>query len=475
MFLRKVVVSTAFLAFVVGCSTIRNAHEAQQEMSGRETGQKTGERPAKVNLRGYSLERLVDFAMTNRPTVVAARLAVEDARLNLKTVAADAPLLSSTPWTAPKLALGGNYGASSDASATRLGWHTEGSAAAALSLDLLIWDFGRNAAEAEAAAEGVIAAEQELVREGYAVFDDVATAYFAVLEADALLEVRRTNEFNYAEHLRQAENRLSAGEAQRLDVTRARLDLSRAREETVAASNLVMTAGAGLMRALGIDAEGGSRDDVLLPLGNSLEAVMQGFAATTFTVDEAFALARTNAPAVAVARARLRAASDRVDAAIADLLPSVSASASLNWTDPLWLWKWGFSASQSLFTGFRKTTAVDRSVVAMKSAAAAVDEAEQNLSLSVELAVAERDNAVVARTTAWESVKSARENYATVKEQYREGDVSRIDFTTAVSDLATAVGNCIRAYYRGQVAEAKLFSIVGRVPVYSERKITEAK
>lgn len=461
---------TLIAATVVGCSTVFEAREAQDALAGKGVGAETGRATGKVDLRGCSLRELVDFAMTNRPSVVSARLSVEDARLAIKAIAADAPLVSATPWTAPKLSVGGGYAASSQSSSTRLTWPTEGSASAALSLDLLVWDFGRNNAKLAAASEDLVAAEAKLLKAGYAVFDEVATAYFGVLEADALLEVRRTNEFSYAEHLRQAQDRLAAGEAQRLDVTRAQLDLSKAREATVAASNTVVTTGATLMRALGIDADRGSRADVLVTRTSSLEDLVRAFPRTTYTVDEAFALARTNAPAVAIARANLRAASAQVDAAIADLLPSVSLSASLNWTDPLWMWKWGANAAQTLFAGFRKVTAVDRAVVSMKSAAAAVDEAEQELSLSLELAIAVRDNAVVAHRTARESVKSAQENYETVKEQYREGDVSRIDFTTAVSDRATSVGNCITAFYKGQLAEAKLFSIIGRMPRYLETK-----
>ena len=472
---RRFAVLAAIPAVLAGCSTVQDAREAQEAVSAKGNGTEERGADQRIDLRGSSLEQLVAFAMTNRPSVVSARLAVEEARLAMKSVAADAPLISSTPWTAPKLALGGGYGATSDASATRLGWHTEGNASAALSLDLLVWDFGRHSAEMDAAAENVIAAERQLVQEGYAVFSDVAIAYFRLLEADSLLEVAHTNEYEYAEHLRQAQDRLNAGEAQRLDVTRARLDLSQATEKTVAASNLVVTSGAELMRALGIDAERGSRANVLPPLEGALSTVMRGFSPTAYTVDEAFGLARTNAPAMAIARARLRAASDRVDYAIADLLPSVSASASLNWTDPLWLWKWGANASQTLFQGFRKTTAVERAVVAMKSAASDVDEAEQKLSLEVELAIAERDNASEALQTAWASVKAARENYDTVKEQYREGDASRIDFTDAIGDYAEAIGSCIKAFYRGQIAEAALFAIVGRVPEYHEEKITERK
>jgi len=458
-------------AVFVGCTTIYDAHDAQKAVLPKANGDTV--RSDKINLRGYSLSRLVDFALTNRPSVLTARLAVDDARLNMKALAANAPLVSSTPWNAMQLSVSGNYGAASDASSSRLGWHTEGNASAALSLDLLVWDFGRNSAEMTAAAERVVAAEKQLTSEGYAVFEDVSCAYFAVLEADALLEVARTNECEFAEHLRQAQDKLEAGEAQRLDVTRARLDLSQARQKVVSASNLVVTSGTELMRALGVDVERGTRYDVLPASTGLMSSAMRGFAGTSYSVDAAFELARTNAPSMAIVRARLRASSSDVDRAIADLMPSISASASLNWTDPLWLWQWGVGAAQSLFTGFRKTTAVERAVVAMKSAAAAVDETEQELSQAIGLAVAERDNAKVAGKTAWASVQAARENYDTVKEQYREGDASRVDFTDAISDYATSVGSCITAFYRGQIAEARLFALTGKVPAYREEKVTE--
>ena len=72
-------------------------------------------------------------------------------------------------------------------------------------------------------------------------------------------------------------------------------------------------------------------------------------------------------------------------------------------------------------------------------------------------------------------MKAARENYATVKEQYREGDASRVDFTDAIGDHAEAVGSCIAAFYRGQIAEARLFALTGRVPEYKEEIIKETK
>ena len=454
---------------VVGCTTIYNAQMAQQALEGKGLGAEDV-RGGKVDLRDYSLKELVDFAMTNRPSVAAAALEVADARLALKEVVADAPLVSAFPWNAPHLSLSGGYSALSETSpdSNGLRWQTEGNASAALSLQVLLYDFGRNNAQANAQVERVIAAEQELVREGYAVFDEVASAYFTLLQNDALLAVALTNETEFAVHLQEAQERLDAGEAQRLDVVRARAELSQAKENTIAKSNLVVTSGASLMRALGIDAARGTREEVYPPDGNALSTLTRGFAKTDYDVQAAYQLARTNAPAVSVARARLRAASHAVDYAVADLMPSVSAEVGISWADPLWTWHWGVSAVQSVFQGFRKVTAVDRAVVQMHVAATGVDEVEQQLSLELQQEIAVRDNAVKAWETARATVRAAREELKLAKARYLEGDASRVDFTDAVSHYATALGSRVQAFYAAQMAEAKLFATTGVMPTYWE-------
>ena len=58
-------------------------------------------------------------------------------------------------------------------------------------------------------------------------------------------------------------------------------------------------------------------------------------------------------------------------------------------------------------------------------------------------------------------------------EQYGVGDVSRVEFTTAISQYASALGNRGGAFYRGQRAEAAIFRLLGRIPDYREEKISE--
>ena len=458
------------LLVVSGCMTIFNAQEAQRSVADKANGVR--EEVAKLDLSDRSLKELVQFAMTNRPAMVSAALAVVDARLALREIAADAPLVSYSPWTSPHLALSSGYSESSTPD-NKIKWRTEGAASAGLSLDILIYDFGRNASRASAQVERVIAAEHDFIQTGYQVFNEVSAAYFDLMECDALLAVAITNQTEFAIHLKEAEDRLAAGEAMKLDVTRAKSNLYQAREEVIVASNSVVTAGAELMKALGVDVSRGTRDEVYPASGAALASVMRGFARTEYGVESAFNLARTNAPAMAIARAQLRAASRQVDYAIADLMPSVSAQVGVNWADPLWVWHWGIDAVQSLFTGYRKTTAVDRAVVALQGAAADVDEAEQQLSLDLETAIAVRDNAQKKLETARMTVVQAREDLGLVKQQYQEGEVSRVDFTEAVSSYTRALGNRVSAFYTGQRAEAALFAIIGRMPEYREEELHE--
>ena len=457
-----------------GCMTIHNAREAQKDFADLARDDYAPSVTNHLDLSACSLSQLVDFAMTNRPSVAKAALAVQDAYLALKSLRADAPLLSGTPWLAPKLSVSGGYSASSSSEHLEdLEVKTHGNASAALSLSLPIYDFGRHDAKVSAQCEAVLAAELELVDEGYDVFYEVSDAYFTLLEKGALLAVAQTNEYEYAVHLEQAEQRMEAGEAKKLDVTRARLDLAKAKEQTVNAQNDVDIAGAEFLKALGIDASHGKRRDVIDFPGDPLTFVMRGFPETDYTVQQAFDLARTNAPAMRLVRARLRGASDDVDYAIADLLPEITASASLNWTDPLWYWNWGVSGVQTIFQGFRKTTAVDRAVVALRQAAANVEESELSLSLDIEKSVAERDNAAKARETAAASLREAKDNLDTVREQYLVGDVDRVEYTDAVTDFVEAMGNRVSAFYKGQRAECAIFSLVGVYPVYEEKKLTE--
>jgi outer membrane protein len=462
----------SLLAVVAGCNAVHRASEAKKTVENKALG--VADAYVKFDLEDYSLRELVEFAMTNRPSVEAASLAVEESRTAMRQLEADAPLVSATPWNAPKISASVGRGESSR-STRHLDGDTHGNASGALSLNLLVYDFGRHEARVAAQIESVLASELALIQEGYKVFEEVATAYFSLKERDAQLEAALTNEFEYGIHCDKVESRLKVGEAKSLDLMRARLDLAEARERTVAASNEVVVALAELKRSLGIDASRFDRDEVFKKDDNALGSLSRAFVSTTFDSSWAMDFARTNSPELAIARARLRASASEVDLAVADVMPNINASLSLNWTDPLWYWQWASSAAQSIYQGGGKIANIDSSVLKMQNAASKVDEIEQQLASRMELAVAERDDAALARATALASLKEAKDNLALVSSEYEVGQASRVDYTTAVAAYSASLGKKVSAFYRAQAAEARLFALMGRMPEYREEKLEESK
>lgn len=456
------------IGVVVGCSTIKSAREAQSRVADAASGKEAETSNAKVNLVGFTLEDLVQFAVTNRKSVVQAELKVKDAHLAMKALRADAPLLSPTPWTAPDLGLSANYGENTRAVHAKdfPGKLDRGRLGAALSLDLLIYDFGRHDAKTKAAAENVLAAELALSEARYQVFEEVSSAYFDFLEAWSLRAVAEDAVELYALHLEQAKSMYEQETARKIDITKAALDLSGAKDDLVAAENKVETAGVELVTALGLAADQATWREVTGEERREIDLRIEVFKPTKLTAVECFDLGCTNYPAMRIARSRLRAAMSDVDYAIAEMSPTISAQTSLNFSDPLWYWRWGVSATESLFSGFKKTTAVDRAVVAMESAAAEVDKTEHQLSLAVSLAITERDNAAVAYETSEESVRNAKDFLDLADAQYDVGDLNRVDFQDAVHDHAAALGTRVKAFYRGQKAESKLFRLIGETPTF---------
>ncbi len=184
--------------FAAGCETVERARTAQAAVSSA-TNDVPGSvharlEPGSVNLLGSTLVDYVAFAMTNRPSLEASRLAVSNAVLELARVTSDRAL---------QLSLSGGYSQATRNGGSHFSWHQpRGRGTTDISADLLICDFGRLDARERQAREELVAAQRDLADEEFSVFNEVAQAYFTVLRNDGLLAVAHTNEFMFAEHLR---------------------------------------------------------------------------------------------------------------------------------------------------------------------------------------------------------------------------------------------------------------------------------
>ena len=91
------------------------------------------------------------------------------------------------------------------------------------------------------------------------------------------------------------------------------------------------------------------------------------------------------------------------------------------------------------------------------------------------MAIANRNDSVASLAAARTSVRQAHENLRVANEQYRLGEASRIDYTTAVSDYAVALGKRVKAFYEGQLAEARIIRLIGAEPLYHHQTAKEEK
>ena len=453
-----------------GCESLVNAQLAQDALKDRSQDDNVKPQAEYLDLTKYTLPELVDFAATNRPSMVQAYLEVESARLAMKSIAADAPVISSTPWNAASVDVGLNYGEQSTPKHSLKSSTRQSSPSASLSLDLLIWDWGRNDYAAKAQAERIVAQELALIDEGYSVFEDVTLTFLDLLTADANLEIAHTNVVLNAVLYDRAQRRFNAGEVNQLAVIQAKKSKVQAEEKLIEAANAGHTASSELVKAMGLDASRAGRDDIINIEHSPLTHADPLFPATTITLQEAYDFALTNAPSILIAKAKLRAASHEVDVAKADLMPKLSMSGSINWTDPLWYWSWAANLTQNLFAGFRNTTALDQAVNDMQLAAVNLDEAEQQLSRDLAIAIANRDDARAASVSAAATLDAARENYETVCKQYEVGSADYLDYNDAANTLVEALGTVVSAFYIEQKEEASLYRLMGKYPVYLKQE-----
>lgn len=237
------------------------------------------------------------------------------------------------------------------------------------------------------------------------------------------------------------------------DATKAEVDWGNARLEVVTVSNALVVAHARLNRALGLAENPTYRlADAKLPHPQqSPDALLQE--------------ARENAPALAVLHAHERAAVAYIDQTIAELYPELSIGGSLDYSAahfPLvWNFAWGPRLIQSILDGRRKVARINEAVTQLRSARAAIVDAEQTLYLTLVSSEAEvqsaRKRAEIARLVC----KQAEDSLEIVNEQYRVGLSSPIERTDAQVALTQAQANVIRAEYDEQSAIAQLLRQVG--------------
>jgi len=429
-----------------GCATVKQARLAQQA-DRAPAGERTV-RAAEIGLSSnalISLDDAVRIALSNHPAVTQARQALAAAVTQVDQSRA-------AYW--PAVNANASYGrATANAVGARGSSHMTGAYNASLGLDLLIYDFGKTPALVREACLTALAADENLRTARNDTAYAVRTAFFDLLRAQELLQVSEEAVRQYQEHLNQVKAFAEVGRRIRYDVTKAEVDLGNAQLSLIVARNGLTTARAALNRSLGLAEEPGYR------LRESLLAEIPGDLATLMDT------AREQHPELRALRAQEQVASAAVDAAIADLYPSLGVNAGYALTGSQLPLVWNLSgAIQSafeVFGGGRKTARIAEATAQLRSARAQVADREQRIYLDLTQALAQLSGARQRLELTALIVRQAQESLNLATERYRLGQSSSVELTDAQTADIQARADQVKARFDYQTALAQIMHAIG--------------
>jgi outer membrane protein TolC len=258
--------------------------------------------------------------------------------------------------------------------------------------------------------------------------------------------------------LKYAQDRVRAGTATKSDELRARLELTGARQQQLAARDTLQSAAFALGRVVGADVPIGAKPPTSLepaPLALSDSQVVQ--------------LAVTSAPAVEAAQAAREAGAASVRASRTLYVPNVRLTGGYNWARESVVigavrpgWQLALGTSLPLFNGFQREDAITRAeATAHVARSTALDVQRQVRSDAARLVTAlhfAEENVALAE----EAVRAAQEDLRVQTERYRAGISTLLDELTSQVALTQAELGRVAARYNYQVTRASLEALVGR-------------
>ncbi len=331
-----------------------------------------------------------------------------------------------------------------------------------LSVNQLIYDFGRTSGLHEAARAGYQAAEFDKTRIVQETVLKVKQAYFSLLRSQKLVIVAQKTLEQGEAHLKQAQAFFSAGSKPRFDVTRAEVEVNSAKLGLLNAQNNLRLSMISLDNAMGID-----------PSTTLTIEDVPAVALAVPTLEDAQKEALARRPDMAKAEADSRAARAQVKAAEGGFFPNLSASGSYTWANGTSeygtmfkgdlgnSWTAALTLSLPLFEGGVTRGRVGEAAANQMISESQRDGLRQNILLEVNQAYASYENAAERTNVMESSLKKAKENLDIAQGRYQAGVGAYIEVTDAQVSEVTAETDFLQAQYDVQVAVAALQKAMG--------------
>jgi outer membrane protein len=434
---------------MAGCTSVRKARLAQNE-SRAPAGERTV-RAVEVGLDGLgslTLDRAVEIAIASHPSIIEARLNCAIASNQLtQTQAASKPSVSAGA---------GYHRATANSAGTPASHDSQYAYSAALDADWLLYDFGKTPAIIREARCRQIFADAQYRAAIQSAVLHVRSAFFERLKAEELLLVAKEAVHQAEIYLNQVRVFAEVGRRTRYDVTQAEVNLGNNRLAEVDAGQALRLANAALNRTLGLN------EETLYPLTPIAHAPFE----YEETINPLAPLPQH--PTLLALRAQESIASNAVDAAIANLYPSLGLSASYGWAGrnlPLiWNWSTALQSSLSLFNGGAKRAQIDEAANRLRIARTQKADGEQQLGLELRQALSRRDTARHKLELSELILRQARESLDLVQERYRQGHATSLEVTDAQLVQTRAAADQVNSRFNYLIALAEIQQTLGKDP-----------
>lgn len=329
---------------------------------------------------------------------------------------------------------------------------------AGVSSSLQLFTGGRRGAEQARARSELSAATATDRSQEFFVTLLAKRSFYEALRGAELLGVSAARVARAERGLRYAQDRVRAGTATKSDELRARLELTTARQQQLAARDTLQTAAFALGRVVGSDGPIGAKAPASLEPGP-----------LALSDSEVTRLAIASAPAVESAQAAQQASAATVRASRSLYFPDIRLTSGYNWARQSTVvgavrpgWQVAVGSTLPLFNGFLREDAITRAEAnAQVAQTTALDVRRQVRSdaarLLSALHLAEQNIAL-----ADDAVKAAQEDLRVQTERYRAGISTSLEELTSQLALTQTELARVAARYNYAVTRATLEALIGR-------------
>jgi len=320
-----------------------------------------------------------------------------------------------------------------------------------------IYDFGLTRGSVERGKAELAQAQQNRDRVRQETLLNVRNAYFTVLAAQELVQVREKTVQNQSKHLDQINAFFQVGRVPKIDVTRQEVQLANAQLDLVQAQSDLTVAHASLATSMG------------LPVKNTFTLVnVLGSAQVLDPVDSYLTQAQQSRPDLRALREVIAAAEGDIVAARSNFRPHLNFSSFANFENlkfPL-IWNLGFGESliQPLLSGGYNRAYLNETEQAKNAAESNLKSATQQVNREVYTDYANTTVSQQQIDLATKADEEARQNLEFAEGRYSAGVGNIIELTDAELLAATAGAQVVTARYNYQLSYGRLEVAAGKDP-----------